>query len=687
MYIRPPGTGGFTMRHFLVLTVILMALVCNLAAAERPVDHRVNIAPQTIFQTGVEDVHPNTACPPGAARGPMRSLDDPISPTYIMGYTFYDNQQNSTFGKQLATDTAGFVQFVWTRGQDSTSATRHVFWNYWDADVQTLYDNSGLQVDGGVNRAGFINIATDRFGFGYPLFHQVVNSGGDAHAAYGSDLTPHSGAFDCHELPHLGQAQIIWPHVATDVNGHLQVAATTTSTVLTDEYAYTARGIPQMHYDPDYNSMVGDSVTWPGGFHQIQDYVPYFVSVDVAASTHSSLVAIVYIDTIPDVGTLRYPNQVYLQLSEDGGLNWAPPIDVSNNPAVDTMCMRNGGTVDVCNQDTLQPWIDCAVFIDRNDVVHVGFTTPSWKGWPDDTSSWGYWQYYSRPSCIWHWDNVNHEFNLVAERRYGDPYLGYTNASTGGMVNQVTCQRPSFAEDTISGKLYCSYQVYDSGQTAASGYPSGDAWVSVSLNNGRDWSQGVNVTNTRTDTMAEAGHCFSERDINLAQYVTTNTEPHILHMQYMLDLDAGTSVLGSGTHPPEGLATWNPMVYQPIPVDLIPDGPLLAAQPFHRDSTGFPTAVTERPTLQPGQFALYQNYPNPFNPNTNIQFDLASESFVSLKIFDVLGREVKVLANNQRLSAGAHVMQFDGAGLASGVYFYTLETPGATKTMKMVLMK
>lgn len=83
---------------------------------------------------------------------------------------------------------------------------------------------------------------------------------------------------------------------------------------------------------------------------------------------------------------------------------------------------------------------------------------------------------------------------------------------------------------------------------------------------------------------------------------------------------------------------------------------------------------------------LAQNYPNPFNPSTRIEYQLPLKEFVSLKVFDVLGREVAVLVNEVQ-SPGTHVAEFSGAGLASGVYFYRLESGGFVETKRLVLLR
>ena len=73
----------------------------------------------------------------------------------------------------------------------------------------------------------------------------------------------------------------------------------------------------------------------------------------------------------------------------------------------------------------------------------------------------------------------------------------------------------------------------------------------------------------------------------------------------------------------------------------------------------------------PEVFALFQNYPNPFNPSTNISFYISSKIFVSLKIFDLIGREVATILSEE-MSAGIYARQWNAASMPSGVYFYRL---------------
>jgi uncharacterized protein (TIGR03790 family) len=86
------------------------------------------------------------------------------------------------------------------------------------------------------------------------------------------------------------------------------------------------------------------------------------------------------------------------------------------------------------------------------------------------------------------------------------------------------------------------------------------------------------------------------------------------------------------------------------------------------------------------RFGLAQNYPNPYNPTTTIQFDIAITDFVSLKVYDITGKEVASLVNEQ-LAAGSHYRSLDATGFASGVYYYRLRAGDFVQTKRMTLVK
>ena len=88
----------------------------------------------------------------------------------------------------------------------------------------------------------------------------------------------------------------------------------------------------------------------------------------------------------------------------------------------------------------------------------------------------------------------------------------------------------------------------------------------------------------------------------------------------------------------------------------------------------------------PVVFSMEQNYPNPFNPNTKIKYSIPDLSFVTLRIYDVLGNEITTLVNEEK-PVGSYEVEFDATSLSSGVYFYRMKAGSLVETKKMVLMK
>jgi predicted GH43/DUF377 family glycosyl hydrolase len=100
--------------------------------------------------------------------------------------------------------------------------------------------------------------------------------------------------------------------------------------------------------------------------------------------------------------------------------------------------------------------------------------------------------------------------------------------------------------------------------------------------------------------------------------------------------------------------------------------------------TGVETPENEREI--PTQFSLSQNYPNPFNPNTTIMYSIPKQSYITLKVYDILGREVAALVNEDKPS-GNYQVEFNAADLSSGVYFYRIQAGSFNQVRKMMLIK
>jgi hypothetical protein len=104
------------------------------------------------------------------------------------------------------------------------------------------------------------------------------------------------------------------------------------------------------------------------------------------------------------------------------------------------------------------------------------------------------------------------------------------------------------------------------------------------------------------------------------------------------------------------------------------------------DGTYEYSKVVEVKTNQPTEYFLNQNYPNPFNPSTTINYQIPKTSFVTLKVYDVLGNEIETLVSSKK-SAGNYEITFNSSNLPSGIYFYRIKAAEFTDLKKMVLLK
>ena len=108
---------------------------------------------------------------------------------------------------------------------------------------------------------------------------------------------------------------------------------------------------------------------------------------------------------------------------------------------------------------------------------------------------------------------------------------------------------------------------------------------------------------------------------------------------------------------------------------------------FHTTNGGEPlVGIQNISTEIPESFKLNQNYPNPFNPSTNIQYDISNDNSVTIKIYNLPGKEVMSLVNDFK-KAGRYIISFNGSDLASGVYYYKITSGKFEQVRKMILIK
>lgn len=106
----------------------------------------------------------------------------------------------------------------------------------------------------------------------------------------------------------------------------------------------------------------------------------------------------------------------------------------------------------------------------------------------------------------------------------------------------------------------------------------------------------------------------------------------------------------------------------------------------YTDLDNYANGTIENKTEIPTEFSLSQNYPNPFNPTTNLEFGISELELVSLKVYDIQGKEIMTLVNEVK-PAGRYQVKFDGSNLGSGIYFYKITAGNFSSVKKMFLIK
>jgi len=178
---------------------------------------------------------------------------------------------------------------------------------------------------------------------------------------------------------------------------------------------------------------------------------------------------------------------------------------------------------------------------------------------------------------------------------------------------------------------------------------------------------GNTVAATSAGVLTNAWNVYPDNAANVNNWVPAGGSPALTGASFSDANLAGFEVVtfrgavGSGSNWLSGWTQWDPKNYATVSIQTISN---------------------ELPSV----YKLTQNFPNPFNPSTKINFSIPKSGFVTLKIYDVAGKEVSSLVN-ESLTAGVYGVDFNAANLTSGIYFYTLRTSDFSETKKMMLVK
>ncbi|MDQ3021337.1 MAG: T9SS type A sorting domain-containing protein, partial [Bacteroidota bacterium] len=165
----------------------------------------------------------------------------------------------------------------------------------------------------------------------------------------------------------------------------------------------------------------------------------------------------------------------------------------------------------------------------------------------------------------------------------------------------------------------------------------------------------------------------------------TTKDVHKDSIPYVIDLAVNKYDCESVLLPPYG--TQYPVRYYVKAVDKFSDESVPSEFAKTIGATGAigPDNISTNPNL-PKEYSLKQNFPNPFNPVTNIQYELPFDNFVTIKIYDILGKEIITLINEIK-TAGRYIVSFNGSALSSGIYYYKIEAGSFEQVKQMVLIK
>ncbi|MBU0518446.1 T9SS type A sorting domain-containing protein [bacterium] len=492
-----------------------------------------------------------------AANCPAYGVDDVdviLGDTLFIGTTYHDLQHYGSSGRMIEISDDGYVHCVWMNGLDQSLTNRHVYYNAIQADTVQLWPFTGTPIETSTS-AGHVSLGLFN-NMAFPAFQQIAGAATAPHVAVANDFAAHVGVFITSESPWItigsGDMPTVWPKIQFNSDGQFYLIAMG----LVEE---AGTPIPIFHIPGQYNPS-GSDLTY-----QAWEFVAYTMTpaANVAASTNSDRVAVAWTCCreagFPGgTGYSAFNNDLKVLIDSDGqNLNYSNAINLTSFMGPDYGYLPD--TL-MANMDTLRAFNDACLFFDQDDWLHVTFTTRTLY----ELSATA----HPNASIIWHWsEQYPDEYNMVFNGC--DDLANVVDCGTGNVI----AQRPSIAQDPATGYLYCMFQVYDCNPNALSddGLPSGEIYMAVSIDDGLNWSISTNITGTVTRPNAVAGHCFSELCPTMAKVADG-----YCHIQYVLDLDAGSIVHGAGQ------ATLNPVVYHKIDVDRLPIYPLIHQDvPFH----------------------------------------------------------------------------------------------------------
>jgi len=545
------------------------------------------------------------------------------SPGEQVGNTYYDLQANGNMGQRIAVDDSNQVYVVWMFcGGEYPGNPRFIRYNFRYPDG-TWYG----QTDASPSISGYVQLDIMRGDPGLakrPVF--AYHYSGYSWIDIGPEppSSPSSPEVEGH----------IWPYIAVASNNNIVMA---TGQLFADSH--------HLYLTTD------EGATW----QRIGDFDSCTcLSQFVRASNNPGSQKVVHVWTqsiaMEYTGYLlsQMACDVWYMISNDNGVTWSPPMNVTNFTPPSQMA--NGDST---------PWAyaDVNAVFDNNDRLHIAWGAN--LGYMlNDTL------FYADHAKILHWDEMTDDLHVISSpsSHYGDPAGWWLDVMGEGLSPHTEAWRlpacgAQLVSDQSTGDLYCLWSgTADTTDYSAAGYFNSEIYASKSTDGGVNWLDYVNLTNTPSPG-AGPGDCFDE------DYMTAWPSVHndSIFVTYIEDKDAGAAI-------PDGTA-WTD---NPVRVWI-----------FHKD---FITSETAEAVAEDVKLMSLELFPNPASEFSAISYTLTKSGDVSLNLYDVVGRLVKVLHKGYQ-NSGQYKYNLDVRELANGTYFLVLSTESERYMSSLVIVR
>jgi hypothetical protein len=400
------------------------------------------------------------------------------------------------------------------------------------------------------------------------------------------------------------------------------------------------------------------------------------------------------------------PIEIFMDKSTDGGLTWNTDIQVSTGSGTYPWHSQPSIAVDGKSGNIYVSFTDYDRYSPQGDLGDISVSASRNNGASfepkvraDDTpdslravqtfSSIAYDAVHGRVVVAFN-DNRNGSTDIVLARSADSARTFLANV----LVNQDTTndqEEPSVAV-SHTGDIHVVWKDWSADSTPTVPPYDNDMLAAKSTDGGLSFAAGVKINDTHLN--ADYGYNFPPR--------LALDGSGVLHVTWF-DMRLGYTNCFYDKSVDGGLAFSQDVVVNDnrdslshsLPRIAVGNGRVYIVYMDKRNGNGLydifftgdnPVTSIDHAEASPTTFSLEQNYPNPFNPTTNIRFQISEIGYLKLVVYDLLGREVRVLADGET-EPGVHQVSFDGSGLASGTYFYRLQAGASVQTRRMVLMK